>query len=58
MSCLKMFGKKVKTGQIQIAVSQGLIGIFACGFLRYDLWNNAVKAVMKKYKYKSLSFEL
>ena len=25
---------------------------------QYDPWNNAVKAVMKKQKYKSLSFEL
>ena len=31
-----LFRKKVKTAQIQIAISQGLIGIFACGFLRYD----------------------
>ena len=53
----KLFGK-VKTAQIQIAISQGLIGIFAGGFLCYDPWNNAVKAVMKKQKYKSLSFEL
>ena len=36
MSCLKLFGKKVKTAKIQIAISLGLIGIFACGFLPYD----------------------
>ena len=58
MSCWKLFGKKVKTAQIQIAISQELIGIFACGFLRYDPWNNAIKAVIKKQKYKSLSFDL
>ena len=54
----ELFGKKVKTVQIQIAISHGLTGIFACGFLRYGPWNNAFKAVMKKQKYKSLSFEL
>ena len=58
MSCLKTVWKKVKTAQIQIAISQGLTGIFACGFLRYDPWSNAVKIVMKEQKYKSLSFEL
>ena len=59
MSYLKTVWKEgKKTAQIQIAISQGLIGIFACGFLRYDPWSNAVKAVMKKQKYKSLSFEL
>ena len=45
-----MSGKKVKTAQIQITISQGLIGIFACGFLQYDPLNNAFKAVMKKQK--------
>ena len=44
--------------QIQIAISQGLIGIFVCGFLHYDPWNNAFKSVMKKQECKSLSFEL
>ena len=57
-SVWKLFGKTVKTAQIQIAIYQGLTGIFACGFLHYDPWNNAIKAVMKKQKYKSLSFEL
>ena len=58
MSYLKIFGKKVKTAQIQIAISQGLIDFFSYGFLQYDPWNNAFKAVMKKQKCKSLSFEL
>ena len=53
----ELFGKEVKTTQIQIAVSLGLIGIFACGFLHNDPWNNAFKVVMKKQEYKSLSFE-
>ena len=48
----------VKTTQIQIAISQGLIGIFACGFLHYDPGNNAFKAVIKKQEYESLSLEL
>ena len=52
-----LFGKKVKFVQIQIAVSLGLIRIFACGFLHNDPWNNAFKVVMKKQEYKSLSFE-
>ena len=58
MSCLKTIWKEVKTAQIQIAISQGLNEIFACGFLHYDLWNNAFKAAVKKQEYKSLSFEL
>ena len=58
MSSLKLFAKKVKTAQIQIAIAQGLNGIFACGFLHYDPWNNAFKAAVKKQEYKSLSFEL
>ena len=44
--------------QIQIAISRGLIGIFACGFLHYDPLNNAFKSVMKQQECKSLSFEL
>ena len=37
MSCLKTVRKdKVKMAQIQIAISQGLTGIFVCGFLHYD----------------------
>ena len=36
MSCLKTVWKEGQTAQIQIALSQGLIGIFACGFLHYD----------------------
>ena len=43
-NCLQM----VQTTQIQIAIPQGLIRIFACGFLHCDSWNNAFKAVMKK----------
>ena len=58
MSCLKTVWKKVKTAQIQIAISWGLNGIFACGLLHYDPWNNAFKAAVKKQEYKSLSFEL
>ena len=58
MTVWKLSGKKVKTAQIQIAISQGLVGIFACGFLQYDPWNNSFKAVMKKQRYKTLSFEL
>ena len=58
MSCLETVWKEGQNCSIQIAISQGLIGIFACSFLRYDPWNNAVKAVMKKQNYKSLSFEL
>ena len=56
MSVWKLSGKKVKTAQMEIAVSQGLIGIFAC--MQYDPWNNAFKAIMKKQKYKTLSFDL
>ena len=55
MSILKLFGKKVNTAQIQIAISQVLIGIFC---MRFSAWNNAVKALMKKQKYKSVSLEL
>ena len=35
MSCFKT-GKTVNSAQIQIAISQGHIGSFACGFLHYD----------------------
>ena len=58
MSCLETVWKKVKTTKIQIAISQGLIGIFVSGFLHYDPCNNAFKSVMKKQECKSLSFEL
>ena len=58
MTCLKAVWKEGKTAQIQITISQRLIGIFACSFLQYDPLNNAFKAVMKKQKYKTLSFEL
>ena len=58
MSCLKTVWKKVKTAQIQIAISRGLTGIFACGFLHYDPGNNAFKAAVKKQEYGSLSVEL
>ena len=58
MSCLKLLGKKAKTGHFQTALSQGLTGIFACGFLHYDPWNNTFKAEIKQQEYKSLSFEL
>ena len=53
-----MGGGEVKTAQIQIAISQGLTRIFACGFLHYDPGNNAFKAAMKKQEYESLSVEL
>ena len=58
MNCLKTVWKDGQTAQIQIAISQGLTGIFACGFLHYDHGNNAFKAEMKKQEYESLSFEL
>ena len=50
MSCLKAVWKEGQTAQIEIAISQGLIEIFACGFLPCDPWNNAFKAAMKKQK--------
>ena len=54
----ELFGKEVKTAQIQIAISLGLIGNFACSFLHYDPGNNVFKAAMKKQEYESLSDEL
>ena len=39
--------------QIQIAICQGLTGIFLCSFLHYDPWNNVFKSVMKKRECKS-----
>ena len=48
MSCLKIVLKEGKNDELQIAISQGLIWIFACGFLDYDPWNNASKAVMQQ----------
>ena len=57
MSCLKTGWIEGQTTQIQIAISQGLIGIFACSFLHYDPGNNAFKAVMKKPEYESLLVE-
>ena len=36
MSRLKTVWKEGQTAQIQIAISQKLIGVFVCGFLHYD----------------------
>ena len=37
MSCLKTVREEGQNAaQIQIAISQGLLGIFVCGFLHYD----------------------
>ena len=58
MSCLKTVWIEGQTTQIQIAISQGLIGIFACSFLHYDPGNNAFKAVMKKPEYESLLVDI